>query len=221
MVSELPVVEDQLRDQLRQVTTGLSSRVGIVALLSENIAADPRGRRVPTLAHQLLDASVQLIDTTRRLQDLLESGEPDRPDLLMPPLPVALTMEASIGDPAPRAELNGPGVMWAGDLCIELDSRVVVSSAERVALSPSEFTVLSILAATPDRVVPHHRLTRALRGADGHSWNVSSLYHLVARLRSRIDLDGRRGVSHIQNVRGTGYRFIGYPDERPRRSRRS
>jgi DNA-binding response OmpR family regulator len=95
-----------------------------------------------------------------------------------------------------------PTRLTAGDLSLDLLTREVSRSDERVDLQPREFALLEYLMRNAGRVLSKTMILE-------HVWD----YHfdpqtnvvdvLVCRLRNKIDRDG--GEKRIQTIRGVGY----------------
>ncbi|GCE47486.1 two-component system response regulator ResD [Thermosporothrix hazakensis] len=89
-------------------------------------------------------------------------------------------------------------------LTIDLAARRVEVNSKEVALTPTEFDLLSLLAQTPDRVFTREILMNRIWGydyfGDGHIIDV----HMSA-LRKKIE--GSSGLRYIKTVWRVGYRF--------------
>jgi len=90
-------------------------------------------------------------------------------------------------------------------LIIDLDRRTVTRDGEAVHLSPTEFRLLSFLAANANRVVPHRELVSQLWGAEGDRLG-PYLKIYVRRLRQKIEPDPAE-PRYIISRHGTGYAF--------------
>lgn len=107
-----------------------------------------------------------------------------------------------------RRELDRAGVdsrVKVGNLEIDAARHEVVVDGEHVALTPSEFRLLALLADHPGRVFTRRELMQHLwhseyvgdeRACDSH----------VANLRKKIERDAAR-PERLQSVRGIGYRL--------------
>ncbi|MBX6377621.1 MAG: response regulator transcription factor [Clostridia bacterium] len=98
-----------------------------------------------------------------------------------------------------------------GDLCIDARSRSVLKRGRPVALTATEFRLLTTLARRPGRVFSRDELIRAVLGDDyqGSDRNVDA--H-IKNLRHKIEDDPRRPV-YVQTVYGAGYRFAERADD--------
>ena len=109
--------------------------------------------------------------------------------------------------PAKNEVLRFPG------LTIDLPARRVEVNGVEIALTPTEFDLLALLAKSPDRVFTREILMNKVWGydylGDGHTIDV----HMSA-LRKKIELEP--GQRYIKTVWRVGYRFeIKTPTPRP------
>lgn len=92
-----------------------------------------------------------------------------------------------------------------GDLVIDESSHVARRAGEAIALSPTEFRLLSALASRGGDVVSRDELVAEVWGPR-RAANVESLRHYIRYLRQKIEDDPTR-PSIIVNDRGVGYRL--------------
>lgn len=96
-------------------------------------------------------------------------------------------------------------VVTIGDLAVDLARRRVRRGSEDVHLTPKEYGILALLAAQPDRVVPHTRLLREVWGP-GQERQLDYLRIAVRGLRLKLEADPGRPAL-IVNEPGVGYRL--------------
>lgn len=92
-----------------------------------------------------------------------------------------------------------------GDLEIDLEHRRIRRSGDEIHLTPKEYAVLAMLAAQPDRVVPHSRLLREIWGP-AHEKQLDYLRIVVRGLRLKLELEPAE-PRLIRNEPGVGYRL--------------
>jgi DNA-binding response OmpR family regulator len=102
-------------------------------------------------------------------------------------------------------EQRGKGdVLRFPDLTIDLRARRVEVQGHEVALTPTEFDLLALLARSPDRVFTREVLMNTVWGydylGDGHTIDVH-----ISALRKKIDVDPDQ--RYIKTVWRVGYRF--------------
>ncbi|GAC1391497.1 MAG: response regulator transcription factor [Ktedonobacteraceae bacterium] len=118
--------------------------------------------------------------------------------------------------PAPTGEQTTPAkneVLRFPGLTIDLPARRVEVNGIEIALTPTEFDLLALLAKSPDRVFTREILMNKVWGydylGDGHTIDV----HMSA-LRKKIELEA--GQRYIKTIWRVGYRFeIKTPLPRP------
>ena len=98
-----------------------------------------------------------------------------------------------------------PSVLKVGDVCLDPATRDVKVEDKPIDLTPREFAMLDLFLRNPDRVLSRSYILK-------HVWdftfdtesNVVDVY--VRYLRKKLDKSS--GPSHIESVRGIGYRFV-------------
>ena len=96
---------------------------------------------------------------------------------------------------------DGPRRLRVGDVVVDVDGRTVHRGDRAIDLSPTEFAILELLAATPGRVITRERIVDAVW--DDVEVGPNALEQHVAGLRRRLEVDGAPRVVHT--VRGVGY----------------
>jgi len=97
-----------------------------------------------------------------------------------------------------------PTHVTSGDFEIDSETRVVSVRGEEVHLTPKEFDLLLLFARSPERVLTHKTLQRAIWGPAGIDQS-ENLRVLVGQLRRKIERDPAQ--SYIQTEPWVGYRF--------------
>jgi len=105
-------------------------------------------------------------------------------------------------------------VITTGELAIDLASHTVTVAGEEVRLTPTEFSLLALLARNRGRLMTHRDLLVSVWGA-GYGDDTQVLRAHIANLRRKLDRAGGGtagdGVSrtggYIRTDAGVGYRF--------------
>jgi two-component system, OmpR family, KDP operon response regulator KdpE len=101
------------------------------------------------------------------------------------------------------------GVVRVGDLELDPGHRRARAGGREVHLSPTEWALLELFVAHPDRVLTHRFLLQRVWGpAYGDEGNYLHVY--VAGLRKKLEADPRR-PRHLLTEPGVGYRFRADP----------
>ncbi|WP_456391422.1 response regulator transcription factor [Nitratifractor sp.] len=91
-----------------------------------------------------------------------------------------------------------------GDLILDPESRRLQRNGEEIRLSRLEFDLLAYLMRRPGRVVSREELLDEVWG-DEEERGPKSVNVAINRLKKKIDRE--REASHIESVRGIGYRL--------------
>jgi DNA-binding response OmpR family regulator len=93
----------------------------------------------------------------------------------------------------------------AGDVELDLDSRMARAQGRVLDLTSREFDLLAYFVTHPDRVFSREQLMEAVWGSR-YFGTVRTVDNFIARLRAHIGDDAER-PKHLETVRGVGYRF--------------
>jgi two-component system, OmpR family, alkaline phosphatase synthesis response regulator PhoP len=99
------------------------------------------------------------------------------------------------------------GVLRAGSVVLNRDTRRVEVQGQPVELTPTEFGLLTVLMASPGRVFTRAELLQATQGVAIETMERAINVH-ISNLRSKIELDPAN-PRYIETVFGIGYRFHG------------
>ena len=97
------------------------------------------------------------------------------------------------------------GVATFGDLTIDYDARRVRRAGGLIALTPTEYRLLTVLLSEPGRVLPHAQILRQVWGPR-YASEMNYLRVYMKRLRLKIEVDPMR-PTYLINELGVGYRF--------------
>lgn len=102
------------------------------------------------------------------------------------------------------AETPTPAVLEVGDFVINVEAHTVRLHNQALHLTPKEFELLLLFARSPEKVLTHRVLLRAIWGPMGDD-QPEYLRVLVAGLRKKVELT--EGHRYIQSEPWVGYRF--------------
>jgi two-component system alkaline phosphatase synthesis response regulator PhoP len=97
-------------------------------------------------------------------------------------------------------------ILQAADLEIDLQAHQVTRAGQMIDLTPTEFSLLGILAAQPGRTFSRLQLLEQLQGVAFEGYERTIDAH-IKNLRSKIEKDPKQ-PHYIETVFGIGYRFI-------------
>jgi DNA-binding response OmpR family regulator len=92
-----------------------------------------------------------------------------------------------------------------GALEIDLSGHEVSRDDERIDLTPTEFTLLQVMASQPGRVFSRLQLLEASQGSAYEGYERTIDAH-IKNLRAKIEPDAKEPI-YIETVFGIGYRF--------------
>jgi two-component system KDP operon response regulator KdpE len=115
---------------------------------------------------------------------------------------------------AARPAHGTEAIFRTGDLAIDVERRLVTVADAAVALTPTEYALLTALAEHPGRVLTDLALLRRVWGPEYGSES-HYLHVYMARLRKKLEPDPGR-PRYLQTEPGVGYRLVeaetaGYP----------
>jgi two-component system KDP operon response regulator KdpE len=109
-----------------------------------------------------------------------------------------------------RVAPAGESTVTVGDLTVDLARRRVTVGGEPVALTPTEYDLLRLLARNAGRLLTHPTILREVWGpAYGEESNYLHVY--VSQLRRKLEPDPTR-PRYVLTQPGVGYRLVA-PDE--------
>jgi len=103
------------------------------------------------------------------------------------------------------AETTPTQVLRVADLEIDLDAFTATRAGEILDLTPTEFEILSTMAASPGRAFSRMRLLEASQGAAFEGYERTIDAH-IKNLRAKLEPDPKN-PQYIETVFGVGYRF--------------
>lgn len=105
------------------------------------------------------------------------------------------------------------GRIHVGDLTIDYDRFRVQRGEDEIRLTPKEFELLALLARSPDRVITHRTILRAIWGAYAVA-QPEHLWVLVAQLRKKLEPDPAH-PRYLLSEPWVGYRLSTETAEQP------
>ena len=97
---------------------------------------------------------------------------------------------------------NSESVYQLGELTIDTNKKQLMRNDETLAITATEFGLLSLLVQNQDRVLSRDEIMQALRGLDADIYS-RAIDVLVSRLRQKL-----QRPELIRTVRGQGYQLV-------------
>jgi two-component system KDP operon response regulator KdpE len=101
---------------------------------------------------------------------------------------------------------DGDGTIQFGDVILDLKAHLVTKAGQVVHLTPTEYRLLSVLAANAGRVVSNPQLLREVWGPS-HTENGHYLRIFMGRLRQKLE-DEPNLPLYLQTETAVGYRLL-------------
>jgi len=153
------------------------------------------------------DSDVPIIILSVRAQELdkVEALDRGANDYVVKPFGVAELMARVRAVLRPRAVKGSDEVVKTGDVCIDLARRVVTRGGEDLHLSKKEWELLEFFARSPDYVLTHKEILKAVWGP-AHTDDTAYLRVYVNQLRQKLEVDPAQPLLLVTEP-GVGYRL--------------
>ena len=121
------------------------------------------------------------------------------------PRELAARVRAVLRRTARQTDVVQPPTTEYQGMSIDFTRRTVAVDDHNLALTPTEFRLLALLAASPGRPFTRDQIIDGVFGYDFDGFDRTVDVH-VANLRRKVEPNGRK-PRYIQTVHGVGYRF--------------
>jgi two-component system KDP operon response regulator KdpE len=107
---------------------------------------------------------------------------------------------------AAKPSVGTEPIIRIGELEVDLERRRVLVAGTEVHLTPTEWDLVKLFCAHPDKVLTDRMIMDSVWGA-GYAAQAHSLHVYIARLRKKLEIDPH-SQRHIVTEAGVGYRFV-------------
>ncbi len=194
------------------VTPGLAqaraalAAVQYAAVLLDLHLADGEGLSLLPDVRALRDRPIVIVLTARdQVTDRIRGLDAGADDYLIKPYDPAELLARLRAVERRRSSASTP-VLHFGTLEVDLARDLVRKNGVPVTLTQKEWALLRVMATRPERIHTRENLADALYGF-GDEADSNTLEVFISRLRRKL------GRSHIQTLRGLGYRLSFSPEE--------
>ena len=160
------------------------------------------------LRAQGIDVPIVMVSANRDVVDVVVGLEIGADDYVTKPFEVrelAARITAQLRRQRRSSAQVRPGRLKFPGLVIDFGRHEVLRDGESVALTPTEFSLLALLASRPGRVVSRSEMIGQVWG-QGAELDARSVDAHVYRLRRKIEPEGEH-PTYVHAVPGVGYRF--------------
>lgn len=181
-------------------------KIGFVIL--DLMLPDLSGEEVCAEIRKVSDVPVIMLTAKAQEEEILRGLELGADDYVTKPFSVrqlyarmeAVLRRAKKQEPTERYSWNG------GDLVLDFEKMEAKKGGREIALTPSEWKILSALAHRPQTVFSREKLIEEVFGDDGGYDRTIDTH--VKNLRKKIE-DDSKNPRYLLTVRGNGYKFGG------------
>ncbi len=180
--------------------------VQYAAVLLDLHLGDGDGLSLLPTVRALRDRPIVIVLTARdQVTDRIRGLDAGADDYLIKPYDPAELLARLRAVERRRSASSSP-VLKLGGLEIDLGRDMVRKDGFPITLTQKEWALLRVMATRPERIHTRENLADALYGF-GDEADSNTLEVFISRLRRKL------GRSHIQTLRGLGYRLSFSPDE--------
>lgn len=205
---------------VREASTGavaraLAEQVQPNLIILDLVLPDEDGLVLCSVLKQMIDCPILICSGTQRRRDEFLSLKLGADDFIAKPFDVydllarveVLLRRAAqhrTGEAAPQRQ-----PIRIGELFIDPSPHQVSLGGHMLQLTPTEYRLLSVLAARPDQVVPRDTLAKLVWG-DPDTGTSRTIDVHIGRLRVKLS-QGSAQAPQIVSVRGFGYKIVSAP----------
>jgi two-component system KDP operon response regulator KdpE len=168
---------------------------------------DLDGQEVISAVREGSDVPIIVLSVRAQEMDKVEALDRGANDYVVKPFGVSELMARVRAVMRQRGPKETEGVVEAGGIRIDLTRRVVSRGAEELHLSKKEWELLELFARSPDHVLTHKHILKAVWGP-AHTDDTAYLRVYVNQLRQKLEADPSQPVLIVTEP-GVGYRLKG------------
>jgi two-component system, OmpR family, response regulator len=173
-----------------------------LAVLDVRLPQGPSGLSVAKLLRDGDDGlPIIFLTAAADVDDRLAGFRAGGDDYLTKPFAVAELQARAEALLRRSGRLNTSGVWQVGDLVVDEAARRATRDGRELGLTRTEFELLLILGANPDRVLSKSQLLTSVWGFDEYDPNVVEVH--ISSLRRKLEAAGEPRL--VQTIRGVGY----------------
>jgi DNA-binding response OmpR family regulator len=204
--------------RVREAATGAAARALVDQLqpdliILDLVLPDEDGLVLCSVLKNMADVPILICSGTQRRRDAFLSLKLGADDFIAKPFDVydllarveVLLRRAAQRHSGEPSVSRGP--IRIGELLIDHSLHQVTLANAALQLTPTEYRLLTVLAARPDQVVPRDSLAKLVWG-DPDTGTSRTIDVHIGRLRVKLSQGGGRMAPQIVSVRGFGYKIV-------------
>jgi two-component system, OmpR family, response regulator MtrA len=199
--------------QVREAATGGAARVLVEQLRPDLVLPDEDGLVLCSVLKNTANVPILICSGTQRRRDAFLSLKLGADDFIAKPFDVydllarvEVLLRRAAQQPITESNALGRGPLRIGELVIDHALHHVSLAGNVLQLTPTEYRLLTVLAARPDQVVPRDALAKLVWG-DPDTGSSRTIDVHIGRLRVKLSRAGRM-APQIVSVRGFGYKLV-------------
>jgi two-component system KDP operon response regulator KdpE len=166
---------------------------------------DLDGQEVISAVREGSDVPIIILSVRAQELDKVEALDRGANDYVVKPFGVAELMARVRAVLRPHAAKGADEVVETGDVRVDLARRVVTRGGEELHLSKKEWDLLEFFARSPDHVLTHKEILKAVWGP-AHTDDTAYLRVYVNQLRQKLEADPAQPLLLVTEP-GVGYRL--------------
>lgn len=166
---------------------------------------DLDGQEVISAVREGSEVPIIVLSVRAQELDKVEALDRGANDYVVKPFGVAELMARVRAVLRPHAGKGDDGVVETGDVRVDLARRVVTRGGEELHLSKKEWELLEFFARSPDHVLTHKEILKAVWGP-AHTDDTAYLRVYVNQLRQKLEADPAQPTLLVTEP-GVGYRL--------------
>jgi two-component system KDP operon response regulator KdpE len=151
------------------------------------------------------DVPVIVLSARRDADDKVEALDLGADDYVTKPFGMGELMARIRATVRRSGHTDSPGVVTTDDFTLDFDAKVATRAGEHVRLTPTEWSIVELLARNPGKLVSQTELLHEVWGPSYHR-ETNYLRVYLAGLRRKLEADPSR-PRHLVTEPGMGYRF--------------
>ncbi|HLN23953.1 MAG TPA: response regulator transcription factor [Patescibacteria group bacterium] len=171
---------------------------------------DMDGQEVITAVRATSAVPIIVLSVRASEADKVESLDRGADDFMVKPFGIGELMARVRAALRQKGDGASAELLQTGSLRMDFTRRIITKAGQEVRLSKKEYDLLQYLAATPDHVLTHRQILKAVWGP-AHVEDTAYLRVYINQLRQKLE-DNPASPTLLVTEPGVGYRLKAQPD---------